>query len=496
MATAWYLLGDASGHGFGSGLWTGGVLDYESGDWASLHAEQTSNWKEAGNLVARVKKGVEDGVLQGAELFLFTDNMVFEGTYYKAGSTSPKLHELQLELHEVEMAGDLIIHVIHIAGTRMKETGIDGLSRGDFLEGIMAGGDPLSYLPLDQGAIEREPTVENWIRDWWGRSELTKLEPEDWFTTGQSEKPGLHGGYLWSPPPAAMAVALEMLGEAIHKRPHVTHVVVAPRLMTHLWRKQLGKDADVMFTVPVGTPFWPKSCHEPLIISILLPVVRRRNWQGPWIFRGSKLARSCQERLERGFKDAARGSPHEPTVVDRQLREVPEDVGEWSRNILREFLCSARGVSTMPEGMVRDMLSSPPGGRVQGEQEVGRGRPGGSNIGGGKRRVVRGGEKRGSSDGDPVSVRHVPRKKLRGEGPDRTRPLPTDHHPTSLAGRHVGKGTGERKRKPQGSAEHRERSKKWTHVHQPVAPVGAPASERRDRDEACRGVSAGIKEKG
>ena len=27
------------------------------------------------------------------------------------------------------------------------------------------------------------------------------------------------------------------------------HVFVVPRLMTHLWQKNLGKDADVLFTV-------------------------------------------------------------------------------------------------------------------------------------------------------------------------------------------------------------------------------------------------------
>lgn len=142
----------------------------------------------------------------------------------------------------------------------------------------MAGGDPLSYLPLDKGALVVSPGLEDWIRSWWGGSPLITLDPEGWFTRGHGTK-----GYLWAPPPAAMEVALECLDEAILKRPDIPNVVVAPRLMTHLWQKQLGKDVDLMFSAPAGLSFWPASCHEPLIIAVLLPVVLRRNWRGPWV---------------------------------------------------------------------------------------------------------------------------------------------------------------------------------------------------------------------
>lgn len=95
-AAAWYLVGDASGDGFGSGLFADGVLKYESGDWANYARENLSNWREAANLVVRIEEGVESGFLFRVELFIFTDNMVFEGTYYKADSSSPELHFLVL----------------------------------------------------------------------------------------------------------------------------------------------------------------------------------------------------------------------------------------------------------------------------------------------------------------------------------------------------------------------------------------------------------------
>ena len=52
----------------------------------------------------------------------------------------------------------------------------------------------------------------------------------------------------------------------------------------------MGKEADLLFTVPVGIPFWRLGEHEPLIIALFIPVFYRRNWRGNWTIKGS----SCQ----------------------------------------------------------------------------------------------------------------------------------------------------------------------------------------------------------
>jgi len=106
--------------------------------------------------------------LDDAELFVFTDNQVFEGTFYKGHSGNIKLDGLVLRLRKVERERGCITHVIHISGTRMKESGMDVLSRGDLLEGMMTGKDPLSFLPLDKGAGQHSRgRVQEWIRSWW-----------------------------------------------------------------------------------------------------------------------------------------------------------------------------------------------------------------------------------------------------------------------------------------------------------------------------------------
>ena len=53
--TAFYLLGDASGQGFGSGLWDHEALRYDSENWSTKCKNETSNWKEGTNLTVRVE---------------------------------------------------------------------------------------------------------------------------------------------------------------------------------------------------------------------------------------------------------------------------------------------------------------------------------------------------------------------------------------------------------------------------------------------------------
>ena len=89
----------------------------------------------------RLEGLVRDGTVKGHEVFMFTDNSVFESSYYRGHSTSKKLLDITFWLHRaVRMGvGGFKLHVIHVAGTRMKHWGVDGLSRGNTLEGLMAG---------------------------------------------------------------------------------------------------------------------------------------------------------------------------------------------------------------------------------------------------------------------------------------------------------------------------------------------------------------------
>ena len=92
------------------------------------------------------------------------ENMVFEGCFYKANFTSPELHDTTLRLHGVDINSDLIVHVIQVAGTWTKELVIGILSRGDLLEGVMSGKDPLEILPLEIESLDRAGVIKQWIK--------------------------------------------------------------------------------------------------------------------------------------------------------------------------------------------------------------------------------------------------------------------------------------------------------------------------------------------
>ena len=101
------------------------------------------------------------------------------------------------------MRGELILHVIHIAGTRMVGVGIYGLSRDNNLGGIMRGMNPLHFVLLYQGAVVRLAKLGPWISIRWGEI-LSSLNTKDWFE---------HKGYniLWGPHPDTTETELEVL---------------------------------------------------------------------------------------------------------------------------------------------------------------------------------------------------------------------------------------------------------------------------------------------
>ena len=323
-----YGFGDASKTDFCTNFEIDSIIQYRYGHWCDETSEESSNYRELKNLIDGLEQQIKAGRIVGAEVFLFTDNSTAEAVYFKGNSTSKKLFELMLRLRKLEMDASLILHVVHVAGTRMIAEGGDGGSRGDLTQGVMAGKPILDYIPLHLTALEREPKLEEWIRSWWDeeRGPLTTLRPEGWFEEGQQD-----GNFLWVPPPAAADVVVEQLGEARHKRPACLHITIVPRLMTSRWRKGLLKESDVEIVIPVGSGVWSKQQHEPLLMFISFPLCRHP----PWSLRGTNYLENFR----------------------RELRSVWETVPERTGPLLCELLQRTREFQSLPEGVVRSVLS-------------------------------------------------------------------------------------------------------------------------------------------
>jgi hypothetical protein len=217
----------------------------------------------------------------------------------------------------------------------MQAQGTDGLSRGDLFSGVMRGQPLMSQVPLHLSAIDRSPGVYEWCRFWVPESNiLFCLRPMQWFTVAH----GIHGWlpnpdgipmpqladlschvYFWVPPPGAANVAMEQLAYSRLKRPHLSHVFVCPRLMTHLWRKMPFKHADLVFTLPVGhqPDVWSSLMFEPLVVGIFLPFLPTPPW----------LRRNTEPVLE----------------VGRQLSRLWATMQGDERSILRQLWLSTGG---------------------------------------------------------------------------------------------------------------------------------------------------------
>jgi hypothetical protein len=340
-----YGFGDASGSGFGGSIALPGGISYRIGVWGSDSEGSSSNYRELRNLVETLEAEVEAGNLKNCEMFMMTDNSTAEACFYRGSSRTEKLFELVLRLHKLEMTAGMVLHIIHVAGTRMIAQGTDGLSRGDLLEGVMKGEDFLSFVPLHLSALDRSPDLEGWFRGMYPHGTLETLDPCDWFQKGHDIRswyknnkgfwyPVLEEGvYLWHPPPAAAHVAVEELRKARLKRQDSTHIFVCPRLMAPYWRRQLHKVADLVFEIPCNAlPEWAATNHEPLVVGIVYPFVPHR----PWQLRNTPKFRAVARELRSLWKE----SPGDARPFLRQLR-----LFSWS-------------LSTMSKGMVWSLLQA------------------------------------------------------------------------------------------------------------------------------------------
>lgn len=314
--TVFYGFGDASSSGFGASVAREDGTEGRFGVLARDEDKERSNFRELLNLVQTVEEEVKLGNMRNAELWIFADNSTAESCFSKGSSKSRLLHELVVRLRRAEMRSGGILHMVHVAGTRMMEQGTDGLSRGVLNEGVMRGDSMFKFIDIARSTVERAPAVLEYIKSW-TNGDIEPLTPCQWYREGHGVVGGkrdAHGiwipshaksgrMYLWSPPPVIADVALEECLRAVHKQTDATHVFVIPRLCTPLWSRLFFKLCDFHFRVPAGSPFWPTGMHEPLWVGISLPFVRHR----PWTLRGTPLlvglARDLQEVFASGQGD-------------------------------------------------------------------------------------------------------------------------------------------------------------------------------------------------
>ena len=118
------------------------------------------------------------------------------------------------------------------------------------------------------------------------------------------------------------------------------------------------KEAELLINLPFGLSFWKMEHHEPIILACLLPVFKRRDWSVPWGIKGIKLAIRHQEILEEIF--CSERIWEKSTDLECKLQPIPEAVGQRGGNIMRKFLSRTRALTSLSNGMVRELLRTAP----------------------------------------------------------------------------------------------------------------------------------------
>ena len=302
-----YIIGDASGTGFGNTAWSHGDKDIDAqfGGWNEETQGESSNFREALTAVNGLEDQLKKGKLQkGCEVFIVTDNWVTERVFENGTASAQKLHDLVVRLREMQMRGDIFVRVLWMAGTRMILQGTDSLSRGDLCSGVMAGDPFLHHVPMSESASDLQPNLIDWfMKALPKKSKWNLLDPTGWFTEAFEDPEGC---FIWVPPPALARQAIDCLCDIHHIHPYSSHIVVVPSLMTGHWRKRLGKCSDVVFVIKSECHIWPKHLHEPLTIAFIAPQLREQPWRlgrSDWL---EKRQPRMREMLSQNSKTAGR----------------------------------------------------------------------------------------------------------------------------------------------------------------------------------------------
>jgi hypothetical protein len=329
VLAVWYGYGDASGGGFGSTFTAIDGLEYTYGVWGDDLAGCSSNFRELFNITAALEAKVANIPFSNlshlvstleqqvtltpcCEIYMFTDNAVAEGAFYRGTSSNRCLFDLIIRLKQLELHRQGVqLHLTHVAGTRMQVQGTDALSQGDLTSELMQHRDMLRFAPLHLSSLDHSPYIASWVSTWIpAGTSLRVLTPMEWFTVGQGFTQGIKNAdgvwvpdtsgntsevRLWVPPPAVANVAIEQLSFSRHKRTDLIHVFICPRLMTSRWRKRVHKLSDLLFNILAGChpELWLADMHEPLVVGLILPFLS----VSPWLRRNTTSVLDVESKL-------------------------------------------------------------------------------------------------------------------------------------------------------------------------------------------------------
>jgi hypothetical protein len=105
---------------------------------------------------------------------------VTEQAFFFGMASRKSLFDLVLSLWKLEMDGDIFLHLIWCAGTRMIKQGADELSRGNLDNEVMIGEHMLKHVQIHLLAVDRAKHLHEWISSWFD-PDAQFFTHEDWY---------------------------------------------------------------------------------------------------------------------------------------------------------------------------------------------------------------------------------------------------------------------------------------------------------------------------
>ena len=248
-------------------------LQFLSGVWPRHLQLNSSNWRECRTILYSLQKALQQqdstGVraLDGAVLYVFTDNAVSASVINRGTSTSTALMRLVRGIRRFESLLGCQVVAVWTPGSEIVRQGTDGLSRAALTEGAMAPTctDPLSFSPIDVAAPLAERCFVDAVAGLLPRTAVCH-RVEDYY---QQPHPGRPVVLL--PPPSLARVAIDQALRWHAALPYTTAVhVIVPATYGNDWSRLASYFTRVYFARP-GQFRRPAGAAGTMVLLTILP---------------------------------------------------------------------------------------------------------------------------------------------------------------------------------------------------------------------------------
>jgi hypothetical protein len=134
--------------------------------WTSVARANTSNWKEAETCRLTLERAKAEGRPEvcGCTFFYFTDNTTSYFAITKGASCIPALHEIAVDIKELEAELGCQLEPIHVPGTTIIIQTTDGLSRAVWGSALQNRPNQKVILSEIFAPVPLCPTIGEWAR--------------------------------------------------------------------------------------------------------------------------------------------------------------------------------------------------------------------------------------------------------------------------------------------------------------------------------------------